>query len=216
MVGGYIIEDGEIKISLDESDFLSLVGEVEDCADILAPHIRISDNFIIFRDRDVKLIIPEELFGDKVPEYKVPTTTKVLWGKIAIAIFTLCALTCYMMDKNFQVLYGMLLWGGAFFGIILSSYYFHLREMHVTRYRKALYIKAKLITYLMMIFTQDITTTNGRLSRTNDRHVTNIGELKEMVKTMYHVIPEGSRKLHIGESFPDGEPICTKRIGKFS
>lgn len=216
MAGGYMLEDGEIKIGLDEEDFLTLIEEAKDCKDILKPHIRIEDNFIIFRDKDVKMIIPEEVFLNKIPEYELPTRVKALWVKIMAVGLAANVLISYILDKSLVEFFnGMMI---TIF-ILIAGFigdYFKSKAEYVERHRKALYIKAKFYTYLLMVFTQDVTTTSNRLTRTGERYKNENEDLKSMIRVMYGLIPEGTRSLHISDTFPDGEPIVTKSKNKYS
>lgn len=216
MASGYILEDGEIKISLDEVDFLTFMEEAKDCKDLLLPYIRIEDNYIIFRDRDVKMIIPEEVFIDKLPEFVFPETIKNKSIYSFITVIIGITGLCWYYGVELNNIFSLITWVGLLAAMMFIAYHSYLKKVYVERHRKALYIKAKFFTYLLMIFVQDITTTSTRLTRTSERMVDENEELKNMIRMMYGLIPEGVKVLHIEDHFPDGEPIMGRPKNKFS
>ena len=58
MSDGYVIENGDIKLTLSDADLEDILEDVKDCRDLLEPQIRLIGNTLVFRDQDIKLIDP--------------------------------------------------------------------------------------------------------------------------------------------------------------
>ena len=53
MSDGYVIENGDIKLTLSDADLEDILEDVKDCRDLLEPQIRLIGNTLVFRDQDI-------------------------------------------------------------------------------------------------------------------------------------------------------------------
>ena len=90
--------------------------------------------------------------------------------------------------------------------VVYGALHNHLYIKELKRDRKALYVKAKLLSYFYMIIIQELTTASERLERSNNRINNDHIELKTMYKRVYLSLPQDIRTV-VPNRFPDGEEI---------
>lgn len=207
-MAGYVIEEGKIKINLPEGDFLELLNELDGCVDLLKPFIQLENNTVIFRDQDLKLLIPEEFFKDEIPDFK-PTKATVVGAIISLICVTLFSIFMgYIESPNFGFVTFMLL--SLLLACSVSMRWSLQEQAYRKKHRKILYAKAKLVSFFYVNVIQDITTQNERLERSSFRYVSEIDDLKGMVRGVHSSLPHDVRDSKLGLTFPDGEEILPK------
>lgn len=208
MSDGYVIENGDIKLTLSDADLEDILEDVKDCRDLLEPQIRLDGNTVIFRDRDIKLIDPVTFFGKDTPKFKLKKKHRIQ-GVILCAVM-MCYFVLLSVDKGtFFMLFNSTV--GIFMGMIVyGAMHTHQNLSENLRQRKALYVKAKLLSYFYMIILQELTTTSERLERSNHRVTNDHIELKSMYKKVYMSLPSDMRN-KAPNRFPDGEEIHPER-----
>lgn len=207
MDGKYIIEDGEIKLALSEADFESVLEDVSECRDLLEPQIRIVNNTVIFRDHDIKLIEPELFFKKDVTDYKPNKILLRNWfiGVLLTVIISIIVGTEWPLTAAVVTMVGGLLVSFGF----AYTHYLTLQLNHHRRHRKALYAKAKLLSFFYMNVLEEMTTGGDRLERRAYRLDKDVINLKERFRDVYSLLsPE--QKTTIGGKFPDGDLIEDK------
>lgn len=207
MDGRYIIEDGEIKLALSEADFESVLEDVSECRDLLEPQIRIVNNTVIFRDHDIKLIEPELFFKKDVTDYKPNKILLRNWfiGVLLTVIISIIVGTEWPLTAAIVTMVGGLLVSFGF----AYTHYLTLQLNHHRRHRKALYAKAKLLSFFYMNVLEEMTTGGDRLERRAYRLDKDVINLKERFRDVYSLLsPE--QKTTIGGKFPDGDLIEDK------
>lgn len=207
MDGRYIIEDGEIKLALSEADFESVLEDVSECRDLLEPQIRIVNNTVIFRDHDIKLIEPELFFKKDVTDYKPNKILLRNWfiGVLLTVIISIIVGTEWPLTAAVVTMVGGLLVSFGF----AYTHYLTLQLNHHRRHRKALYAKAKLLSFFYMNVLEEMTTGGDRLERRAYRLDKDVINLKERFRDVYSLLsPE--QKTTIGGKFPDGDLIEDK------
>lgn len=205
MSGGYTIENGEIKLALNEADFAGVLEDVSECRDLLEPHIRVVDNTVIFRDSDIKLIEPELFFIKNFPEWS-PSKELIRGWLIGILLLTLFSLGVGVVLTDgvavtLMAIAGIVIGGGL--AIIHMSL---LRNEYHTRHRRALYAKAKLLSFFYMNVLEEMTTSADRMDRTFNRLNREYLDLKERHRDIYSVLTT-EQKVRFGQTFPDGDDI---------
>lgn len=204
MSDGYVIENGDIKLTLSDADLEDILEDVKDCRDLLEPQIKLIGNTVVFRDQDIKLIDPVTFFVKHPPKFKLNKKHKVQ-GVILCALlmmyFTLLSLNhspvILLFNSTMGIFMGMIVYGAL---------HNHLYIVELKRHRKALYVKAKLLSYFYMIIIQELTTSSERLERSNNRINNDHIELKTMYKRVYLSLPHDIRT-EVPNRFPDGEEI---------
>lgn len=214
MSNGYTTVDGEIILSLPPDDFFEILKEVDGCEDLLLPHIRLSDNKVIFRDQDLKLLIPEEFFKAEIPAYKPSKMTNNIFIGALVVLLLLCVFLFF--NKNLEVAFGAFIWFGAFIGITRSAVTSEGEVIHLKKHRQALYTKAKLTSFLHMTLMQDVVAQSTRLERSNTRLERDMDSIKALVRDAYRLVSVTNRSLHLPENFPDGEEIASKSPPKYN
>ena len=204
MSDGYVIENGNIKLTLSDADLEDILEDVKDCRDLLEPQIKLIGNTVVFRDQDIKLIDPVTFFVKHPPKFKLNKKHKVQ-GVILCALlmmyFTLLSLDHSLAILLFNSTIGIFM-GMVVYGALNNRLYI----AELKRHRKALYVKAKLLSYFYMIIMQELTTSSERLERSNNRISNDHVELKTMYKRVYLSLPQDIRT-EIPNRFPDGEEI---------
>ena len=204
MSDGYVIENGNIKLTLSDADLEDILEDVKDCRDLLEPQIKLIGNTVVFRDQDIKLIDPVTFFVKHPPKFKLNKKHQVQ-GVILCALlmmyFTLLSLdhgpAILLFNSTMGIFTGMVVYGAL---------HNHLYIKELKRDRKALYVKAKLLSYFYMIIIQELTTASERLERSNNRINNDHIELKTMYKRVYLSLPQDIRTV-VPNRFPDGEEI---------
>ena len=209
MDGRYTIEDGEIKLTLSEADFEGVLEDVSGCRDLLEPQIRIVDNMVVFRDYDIKMIDPTIFFIKDVPEFK-PTKQQINnW----ISIIIIAGVISVVIGLQLTLFAGILiaiLGIAVGFGIAISQF-MSLQLEHNRRHRKALYAKAKLLSFFYMNVLEEMTTGSDRLERKSYRLEKDVAELKGRFRETYQLL-NTEQKHAVGNKFPDGDVIETKPV----
>ncbi len=204
MSDGYVIENGDIKLTLSDADLEDILEDVKDCRDLLEPQIKLIGNTVVFRDQDIKLIDPVTFFVKHPPKFKLNKKRKVQ-GAILCALlmmyFTLLSLNhspvILLFNSTMGIFMGMIVYGAL---------HNHLYIVELKRHRKALYVKAKLLSFFYMVIIQELTTSSERLERSNHRINNDHIELKTMYKRVYLSLPHEMRT-DVPNRFPDGEEI---------
>lgn len=204
MDDGYVIENGEIKLTLSEADLEDVLEDVKDCRDLLEPHIRLIGNTVIFRDQDIKLIDPVTFFVRTQPIFKMPKKYKIQGGIIT----ALLMLYLGALGNDVSLFVTMV---NSLMGVILGlmcyyAMYNYLFIEYQKRHRKALYVKAKLLSFFYMVILQELTTTSERLERSSNRLHNDCIELKSMYRKVFTSLPSDVRG-KVPDRFPDGEEI---------
>ena len=204
MSDGYVIENGNIKLTLSDADLEDILEDVKDCRDLLEPQIKLIGNTVVFRDQDIKLIDPVTFFVKHPPKFKLNKKHKVQ-GVILCALLVMY-FTLLSLDHSLAILlFNSTI--GIFMGMVVyGALHNHLYIAELKRHRKALYVKAKLLSYFYMIIMQELTTSSERLERSNNRISNDHVELKTMYKRVYLSLPQDIRT-EIPNRFPDGEEI---------
>lgn len=204
MSDGYVIENGNIKLTLSDADLEDILEDVKDCRDLLEPQIKLIGNTVVFRDQDIKLVDPVTFFVKQPPKFKLKKKHKVQGA-------VLCALLMMyltLLSLNFHpaiTLFNSAM--GIFMGfVVYGALHNHLYIREQNRHRKALYVKAKLLSYFYMVIIQELTTSSERLERSNNRINSDHIELKNMYKRVYLSLP-GEMRSEVPNRFPDGEEI---------
>lgn len=204
MSDGYVIENGDIKLTLSDADLEDILDDVKDCRDLLEPHIRVTGNTVIFRDQDIKLIDPVSFFVKDAPKTKLKKKHKIAGVILCALLMTYFTLLSMEHAPIIMIINSIM---GVFFGLLtygaLSS---HLHLQETKRQRKALYVKAKLLSFFYMVIIQELTTASERLERSNHRVSNDHIELKSMYRKMASSIPYELRS-QVPDRFPDGEEI---------
>ena len=204
MSDGYVIENGNIKLTLSDADLEDILEDVKDCRDLLEPQIKLIGNTVVFRDQDIKLIDPVTFFVKQPPKFKLNKKHKiegVILCALLMMYFTLLSLdhslAILLFNSTIGIFMGMVVYGAL---------HNHLYIAELKRHRKALYVKAKLLSYFYMIIMQELTTSSERLERSNNRISNDHVELKTMYKRVYLSLPQNIRT-EVPNRFPDGEEI---------
>ena len=205
MSNRYTTIDGEIILTLPPNDIFEILKELNGDEDLLLPHIKITDNKVIFRDQDLKLLIPEEFFHSQIPKYK--PSDKLRRNFIIMLLINFALSLFLFFNKNLEVALGSFIWFGLFLVMFGWSCYKDAETEYVERQRKVLYTKAKLTTFLQLTLMQDIVSQSGRYERTNNRLEQEITATKELVRFAYNHVPSTVKSLHLPNTFPDGEDI---------
>lgn len=204
MSDGYVIENGNIKLTLSDADLEDILEDVKDCRDLLEPQIKLIGNTIVFRDQDIKLVDPVTFFVKQPPKFKLKKKHKVQ-GAILCALLMMY-LTLLSLDSHPAIiLFNSTM--GIFMGfVVYGALHNHIYIGEQKRHRKALYVKAKLLSYFYMVIIQELTTSSERLERSNNRINSDHIELKSMYKRVYLSLPFELRS-EVPNRFPDGEEI---------
>lgn len=210
MKQGIKIENGYIYLSLSERELTSVLEDMMDCGDLVSPKIVIEGNYVRFRDEDVKMMEPELFFSKEEPRLKLSSVNKkhfflinFLGVSLFLILFYLIAGTL-AIGHYWSVLIGVLL-------LTNTCFYLYLESEHRERHRKAIYLKAKLLTYFYMVVNLDMTNSNERLSRTSERWEKDYYKVKQWHQTLIESQPEPVRARYEGVRYPDGEPVATIR-----
>lgn len=204
MSDGYVIENGDIKLTLSDADLEDILEDVKDCRDLLEPQIKLIGNTVVFRDQDIKLIDPVTFFVKYPPKFKLNKKHQVQ-GVILCALLMMYFTLLSLNHGPVIILFNSIM--GIFMGLIVyGALHNHLYIKELKRYRKALYVKAKLLSYFYMIIIQELTTSSERLERSNNRINNDHIELKNMYKRVYLSLPHEMRT-DVPNRFPDGEEI---------
>lgn len=204
MSDGYVIENGDIKLTLSDADLEDILEDVKDCRDLLEPQIRLIANTLVFRDQDIKLIDPVTFFVKTPPKFTLKKKHQIQ-GVILCALWT-AYLVLLSMNHGVPI---MLLNStiGIYIGtVVYGALRSHLYIKELERHRKALYVKAKLLSFFYMVIIQELTTSSERLERSNHRISNDHMELKTMYKRVYLSLPHEMRT-DVPNRFPDGEEI---------
>lgn len=218
MKQGIKIENGYIYLALNEKELASVLEDMVECGELVSPQIVIEGNYARFRDEDVKMMEPELFFTKEEPRLKLSNTNKkhfflinFLGVSLFLILFYLIAGTI-AIGHYWSVLIGVLLLTNACF-------YLYLESEHRERHRKAIYLKARLLSYFYMIINLDVTNSNERLSRTSERWEKDYYKVKQWHQTLLEGQPEAVRARYEGVRYPDGEPVAVehdKRPNKLS
>ena len=208
MSDGYVIENGDIKLTLSDADLEDILEDVKDCRDLLEPQIRLIGNTLVFRDQDIKLIDPVTFFVKSPPKFKLKKKHQIQ-GVVLCAFWMVYLMLLSMNHGMFIMLINSTV--GIFMGMIVyGALRKHLYIIELERHRKALYVKAKLLSFFYMVIIQELTTTSERLERSNHRISNDHIELKTMYKRVYLSLPHEIR-LDVPNRFPDGEEIHSEK-----
>lgn len=204
MSDGYVIENGDIKLTLSDADLEDILEDVKDCRDLLEPQIRLIGNTLVFRDQDIKLIDPVTFFVKSPPKFKLKKKHQI--QGVVLCTFWMAYLVLLSMNHGtFIMLFNSTV--GIFMGMIVyGALRKHLYITELERHRKALYVKAKLLSFFYMVIIQELTTSSERLERSNHRISNDHIELKTMYKRVYLSLPNEMR-IEVPNRFPDGEEI---------
>ena len=205
MSDGYVIENnGDIKLTLSDANLKDILEDIKNCRDLLEPQIRLEGNVAIFRDQDIKLIDPVTFFVKSPPKFTLKKKHQVqgiILCALMMAYFILLSanngLTFILINSVIGVFMGM---------IVVGALFKHQYIAELERHRKALYVKAKLLSYFYMVVLQELTTTSERLERNNHRVHNEHIELKAMYKKVFLSLPIEVRN-RVPDRFPDGEEI---------
>lgn len=205
MVDGYIVENGVIKVTLTDADLEVVLDEIKECRHLLEPEIKLDGNTVIFREQDIKLLDPKVFFKKKIPAFSLDR-------KQTLLTVVLCALwplyfALLSIDKPL-----LLILFNSFIGISMSFIIYgvafnYLRVNHEKQYRKAVYVKATLITFFYVMIMDEQTIALERVERTANRYNNDLKEIKHMYKHLAKSLPHHMR-LDMPDRFPDGEEIC--------
>lgn len=200
------IVDGYIYVKLEEAAMISVLEDMNGCADLLAPQIVIEDNYVRFRDQDTKMLDPELFFRKEVPKLKLDDQQwKIILTWIVVSLILM--LTTYYLSHGHLDLGNFWIVVLSFVGFIVACQYFYFESLHCERYRKATYVKARLLTFLYMTSLYDMTTTNERLERTTQRHDKDYKYVKQLFQSLMIEQPGNIRSRYVDARFPDGDLI---------
>lgn len=218
MKQGIKIENGYIYLALSEKELTSVLEDMVECGDLVSPQIVIDGNCVRFRDEDVKMMEPELFFSREEPRLRLSNLNKNKFFLINFIGVSLFLILFYLIAGTlaighyWSVLIGVLL-------LVNTCFYLYLESEHRERHRKAIYLKARLLSYFYMIINLDMTNSNERLSRTSERWERDYFKVKQWHQTLLQSQPEAVRAQYEGSRYPDGEPVAVdhdKRPNKLS
>lgn len=202
--------DGEyIYLALTEAELRSVLEDMVECGDLLSPQIEIVDNCVRFRDADIKMMQPELFFGKAEPHIKIDMQ---LWKTVAIfnvVMLFLFMLIYYFSAGNLDIGHRWLIFCGVMC-VANSCVYLYLDGANKERHRKALYAKARLVSYFNATVQMDMTTSNNRLDRSRARLEKEYEIVKQMFQTLLEQQSSEVKARYKDNLYPDGDPVYEK------
>lgn len=159
------LDEGYHSLVLDESELSRVLEDISGIEDLVAPEIKVTGNVVHFRSEDLKIMNPEMFFKRE----RISLSLKEYFTNPTIGITNVVSFIILMSLAHFGMGYFKtdLTWMMALivfvFGNILALVIHQTNE--VERQRRAIYVKASLVTHFYMLVMDDMTNCNGRLSR---------------------------------------------------
>lgn len=204
MSNGYTINDGDIELGLPENDLASIMSDVLKYQDLLLPFIRVVNNTIVFRAQDLKLLDPTIFFLREIPSFSM-NKTDIISILVLGLISLLIGLYLSIGHGGLIVVFVCLISCIVSLLALAVSYFYNRFRFH-ERHRRALYLKAQLLSFFYMTVLQEQTTVSERSERTTLRLRREAGQMKDVCRFLYD-LSDSNTKSKVGECFPDGELI---------
>lgn len=206
MKQGIKIENGYTYLSLNENELASVLEDMVECGDLLAPQVVIEGNYARFRDEDLKMLEPELFFGREEPTLPITEHIRNRFIMFNVGVFGLFLAIYYWVAGDFSIGHWWIVLA-AVLGLMNLGYFFYLKSAYSERQRKAMYLKARLLTYFYMVVNLDITNCNERLTRTVHRQESEYLSVKHMHQHLFSLQPDSFREDYRGEKYPDGDYV---------
>ncbi len=206
MKQGIKIENGYIYLALNENELVSVLEDMVDCGDLLSPHIVIEENYARFRDEDVKMMQPELFFIREEPKLRINEQVRNRFIVSNVLVFSSFLGIYYWVTGGIGIGHWWLVLASIMVMMNLC-YFFYLKSEHRERHRKAIYLKARLLTYFYMVVNLDVTNCNERLTRTVHRQESEYLSVKHMHQHLLSLQPDSFREDYRGEKYPDGDYV---------
>ena len=160
------ITENEITLVLKKGDLETILEELNDCRDLIDDCIRVDGDKVIYNYHQMKMLDPEKVFMKNIPEYTLDQESIFLMaGCFILTIVSIPAALYYFNISNAWAYVGLVLFAFVIFSSYAIISFLSGKHEHVERYRKATYLKAKLISFFYLSVFQFNTGIHGCLEK---------------------------------------------------